>query len=273
MADENAAGSVTPDPAAAAAATGAKPAETTAEPEKVEGAEPEGDKSEGSDAAEADKASEAAKALAARKQTAKERINELTRQSRDNERRAQRAEADAAALRAKLKEPDPATYEDIGKLTAAQIDHTLDRREVSRKTDEAAEANREADAIVAEAWNERVSLFKEQAVDFDEVALKAPISDAAARDIARMEEGPQVAYYLGKHPAEARALNNLSERDRAVQLGRLAGRLTQAPPRRTSTAPTPVDAVAGKGAQTSRFNPETASMDEFAAKRAAGWKG
>lgn len=272
MADENAPGSVTPDPATAAAATEAKPADTTAEPEKVEGAEP-GEKSEGSDDADAAKATEAAKALAARKQTAKERIDDLTRKYRDEERAKQKAEAEVADLRAKLKQPDPATYDDLSKLNADQVDYTLDKRAIADREAAAKAAALEAEATIVEAWQERVSVFKETAVDFDEVALKAPISDAAARDIARMEEGPQVAYYLGKHPAEARALNNLSERDRAVQLGRLAGRLTQAPPRRTSTAPTPVDAVAGKGAQTSRFNPETASMEEFAAKRAAGWKG
>lgn len=277
MSEENAAASVSPEtiPAPAAAAEPAKTAEATTQPNDAvapeAGAATEGAKP--TEAEEAAKASEAAKALAARKQTAGERIAEMRRRAGEAERRAEAAERREAELRAKLKEPDPATFDDVSKLGAAQVAHTLDKRDADRLADEAANASKEADAAIREAWQERISVFKETATDFDEVAYRAPISDAVAKDILRMEEGPQIAYFLGKNPAQARDLNNLSERDRAIQLGRLAGRLSQAPARRISQAPTPVDAVGGKGAQSGSFDPSKASMEEYAAKRKAGWKG
>lgn len=279
MAGEDA-GTGAPTTTEATAATAAPETEKveTAKPEgdgaKAAEGKPEGDKPEAaSDAEEAAKATEAAKALAARKQTANERINELTRARRDAERRAERAEKEAAELRGKLKEPDPATFDDVGKLSAAQVSHALDQREVNRREAEAKAAKEDADRVVREAWQERVSVFKETATDFDEVAYRAPITDEVAKDIAALEEGPQLAYYLGKHPAEARALNTMSERERAVQLGRLAGRLSTTPPRRTTQAPTPVDAVAGKGSQSSSFDGGKASMEDYAARRKAGWRG
>lgn len=278
MAEDNAAASVSPDTATAAAtATPAANAETT-KPEGAQATDGEGQAeaktaTAGSDDADAAKATEAAKALAARKQTANERINELTRARRDAERQRDAALKEAADLRAKAIKPDPAKYDDVSELSAAQLAHQLDSREADRKTAAAERASKEAEAADIEAWQERISVFKETALDFDEVALKAPITDAVAKDILRIEEGPQIAYYLGKHPAEARALNILSERDRAIQLGRLAGRLTQAPIRKTSTAPTPVDAVGGKGSQSSAFDPSKASMDDYIARRKAGWRG
>lgn len=275
----NASASVTADTASAAAATEQAANAGQATPEADAKTSETGKVAEGqqapatNDAAEAEKATEAAKALAARKQTAKERIDDITRKYREAERRAEAAERREAELRGRLKEPDPATFDDVSKLNAAQVGHTLDQREADRLKGEREAASKEAEAAVAEAWQERVSVFRETAADFDEVAFKAPITDATARDIARMEEGPQIAYYLGKHPAEARALNTLSERERAIQLGRLAGRLTQAPPRKTTTAPTPVDAVGGKGAQTSNPDPGKMSMEEYVAWRQKQRKG
>jgi hypothetical protein len=279
MNEADASGSEQPDSVTATAANEGTNADTT-KPEgqtpdgKETGAEPDESAGGDDDADEAAKASEAAKALAARKKTANERIAEVTRARRDAERQRDMALKDAADLRARLKEPDPATFDDLSKLNAAQVEHTLDKRALADREAVAQRASQEADTQAAEAWRERVTVFKEKATDFEQVAYSAPISEATARDIARMEEGPEVAYYLGKHPAEARALNDLSERDRAVQLGRLAGRLTQAPPpRKTSIAPTPVDAVSGKGAASGSVDPSKMSEAAYIAKRKAGWRG
>lgn len=272
MTEANATGSETPIIPAPAAAPEGKTAETPAIIEN-EAAEP-APKTETDDAADAEKASEAAKALAARKKTANERIAEVTRARRDAERRAEIAERRLQELETRAaKEPDPTKFDDVSKLTAAQVENTLDRREVERLKAEREAVVRDTESLVAEAWRERVDIFKAEAPDFEQVAYSAPLSAESSRDIARLEEGPQIAYYLGKNPAEARLLNSLSDRDRAVALGRLAGRLTAAPVRRTSTAPPPVEAVAGKGALAAAFNPEKSSMAEYAAKRRQGWAG
>jgi hypothetical protein len=283
MAEETALASASPETTTAPAAATA-PADNAekaaANPPAQAGAD--GDKGQteakpaeaGSDAAEAEKASEAAKALAARKQTAKERIDELTRARREADRRAERAEREAAELRAKLKEPDPAQFDDVSKLNAAQVTHTLDKREADRKAAEAKAASEEAETARIDAWRERLSVFKETATDWDAVALSAPINEAVAKDITSLEHGPAIAYYLGKHPAEARALNNLSERDRLLKLGEMTARLTETPARRTTQAPVPVDAVGGKGSQSSTPDPGKMTETEYRAwRQRQGYRG
>lgn len=243
------------DEAAAAVVVETKTAEEIAAGESTEGATgTEAEPAEGSEEADAAKASAAGKALSERKRSAQERINQAVRGQREAERVAARATAEAATLRAKLKKPDPATFEDVTELNAAQFEHSLDVREANRKSVEATNASEDAEKALRRVWSGRVAAFQETVPDFKQVAtIDAPISDATARDIMRMEEGPQIAYHLGK-TAEGRelavALNEMTERERAIALGRLAGKMSAQPlPRRTTKAPPPIeDAVNGKGA-------------------------
>jgi len=268
--------SVETETVAATAADEAPKTETTSDEPKTEAKAPDeaptadGDKPKAAKDDDAPKPDDEEAAKASKKQSAQARINDLTRARREAERRAERAEKELADLR-KKEAPDPSKYEDPDDLSNARLNHTLDQREAERKEAEAKAAKEDAETAVAEAWQERVSNFRETATDFDEVAYRAPVNDETAADIARLEEGPQIAYYLGKNPAEARALNNLSVRERAVELGRLANRLSTPPPRKTSQAPEPVKPVSGNGAQSSSFDPEKASMAEYIAKRKAGW--
>lgn len=249
----------------AVAVTETKPAETTAA--ATEGETPP----VLTEAEEAAKATEAAKALAARKQSAQERINGAVRLQREAERARDRAEARARDLEAKLTKPDPEKFTDLSELNASQVDYTLGKRDAARLTDEAKAAAQEADVAARDAWQERVSVFKETATDFEEVAYKAPLSDQTSADILRMDDGPQLAYYLGKNPAEARALNALSDRERAITLGRLSGKLATSPPRRTTQAPPPITgAVTGKTAPTTKWS--SMSAEQYAAAQAEEMK-
>lgn len=251
---------------AAAATVETKTAEEIAAGESTEGATgAEAEPAEGSAEADAAKASAAGKALSEHRRSTQERINVATRKQREAERTRDTALAEAATLRAKLKKPDPATFEDVTELNAAQFEHSLDVREANRKTAEATTASKTADDSARQAWNDRVALFKDSTPDFEKVAFNSPISDATAKDILLLEEGPQIAYHLGKHPAEAIALNAMTERERAIALGRLAGKMSAQPlPRRSTNAPPPIDgAVTGKGSGGStKF--AALSTDEYA---------
>lgn len=239
-----------------------------------------GDKGEGgegepelTDEQKAAKATEAARTLNERKRSTQERINEAVRAQREAERRADRAEREARELRTKGAKPDPAKFDDVAEHQAAVTEAALNRRDAEARAGDAKTARTEADEAVASAWQDRVELFRDQAPDFDAVALKAPITDDVAKDVALMEEGPAIAYYLGKNPATAKNLNKMGARERLVELGRIAAKLTTQPARKTSTAPTPVDAVAGRGSKSGAFDAGKSSYDEYAAKRRAGWKG
>jgi hypothetical protein len=256
-------------PVAAPAKEETDPTTATSEQDaSAEGKEADGKTTPEDDAA---KASEAAKTLNERKRSAQERINEAVGKQRQAERERDAARREAEDLRKKLTPPDPTKYDDVSKLTADQVAHTIDSREAERLDRRATEAEQIAERAVAEAWLERVSDFKADNPDFEEVAYKAPITDATAKLVAEMEDGPAIAYWLGKNPSEARRIDRLSERAKMVEMGRISARISMPPPRRTTEAPKPVSAVGGKNAGRSDFDPENASMAEYVAKRNGGW--
>jgi hypothetical protein len=127
-----------------------------------------------------------------------------------------------------------------------------------RYTAEASEA-RKAD------WAERVAEFKSRAADFDTVVgnPRLPITSSMAETLYEMDDdGPALAYFLGKNPHEAARLASLSPSAAAIQMGRMAERL-KAPPRRTaSSAPPPVGPVTGGGGTTEK-DPEKMTMAEY----------
>lgn len=256
-----------------------------AEPQKVDDTTDEGNTSQAGavkgdqpepakDPAKEDQAaSEAAKALQKRKQTMQERLNEVSFERRKAELRAEQAERDLADLRGKLKAPNPDEYTDPAKLTADQINYTMDQREVRRLEGERVQASQEADKARALAWNERVQDFKADNPDFEQVAFNAPIGRETSLMVADMEDGPAVAYHLGKNPAEARRIEGLPERQRTFALGKIAAQITAPPPRRITNAPAPVNAASGKSGGGGTDDPAKMDMEEYARRRKSGWRG
>lgn len=224
-------------------------------------------------AKEAEAASEAAKALQKRKQTMQDRLNDVTHARREAERRAERAERDLAQLRSKMKAPVADEYTDPAKLTADQVNHTLDQREAQRLEAERTEAAKDADKARAVAWHERVQEFKADNADFEQVAFSAHIGPETSLMVADMEEGPAVAYHLGKNPALASQIEGLPERQRPFALGKLAAQITAPPPRRVTSAPPPVDAASGKSGGGRAENPADMSVERYVEWRKNGGGG
>lgn len=225
--------------------------------------------------AEQDKAaSDAAKTLNERKQRAKERVQEAVARQREAERRADRLERELAKLRTNIKAPVADEYTDPNKLNADQIGYTLDQREAQRlereQSDAAEEANRQRQSV----FRERVDEFRSTVDDFDSIVdvLNPILSGPSVEMIADLEEGPAVAYHLGKNPAEARRIEKLGPREKAFELGRLAARLTTTPPKRITAAPQPVNAVTGKSAGSSDDYADM-GMAEYARRRMQEIKG
>jgi len=270
-------GDAQPDSASVAASneetTETKAAET---PARAEGDKAETAEGKTPDPAREDAAAtEAAKTLSRRKQTMQERLNDVTQKRREAERRAIRAETELAQLKGTMKAPVASEYQDVDQLTADRVNHTLDQRRVKELESERTDAEQQARDARAQAFSTRVDDFISTGVeDFEQIAFSAPLSDDTAGMIADLEEGPQIAYFLGKNHAEARRISQLPTlREKAVALGRLTERLTAMPTRKTTQAPTPVTAVAGKNAGRSDFDANGASMEDYAAKRKAGWRG
>lgn len=156
-------------------------------------------------------------------------------------------------------------------------------RQAAKKTadDKAASAKKAADDAAADrqkaaetelanlnsVWIDRKAKAIEAMPDYVEVAERddLTISLPMAHAILVADNGPQVAYHLGKHPEEAQRIAAISSPIvQAMEIGKIAARLA-APASRTPRA-APIQPLSGGNspADTSTREP---SMDEWAAKR------
>ena len=127
----------------------------------------------------------------------------------------------------------------------ASIDDFLEARDAwkdaRRAQQEEKQAIQEMQQEVANAYQQKVEAFKAGVDDWDEVVgqeidLPAGVGPA----ILELENGPEVAYYLGKHPEAARKLSQLSPFLAVAEVGRIAARLEKAEPAAQETNNTAV---------------------------------
>lgn len=169
--------------------------------------------------------------------------------------------------------PDPAQYQD----NPQEYWRLLARHEARQELANAVQQSQQAQAQHAETervaqvqdrLNAAVFIGQSKFKDFDAVingGLAPFLSDAMREEIAESEHGPEVAYWLGKNPAEAQRLSVLSPRALAREVVKLEAKVV-APPKpvlpRTLTqdrdsrgqfanaaaydGPTPLDAVLGR---------------------------
>jgi hypothetical protein len=272
--EDNATGGVQPDSASTAATdvdtkddvtkTEADKAAdtTTAEGDRPDAATKPDDKDQA--------ATDAAKLLADRKaqkaSERQERWNKLTREKNDALRRADDLEKEVAKLKGGLKEPNPADYDDVSDLTAAKVDHTLDQREIKRLEGQTTQSRQQADAAKLEIFNAKADEAREKYDDFDDVVIKParlPMSQDTQSIILDMDESADVIYHLAKNPAEAQRIDRLSDREKAFELGKIAAKITQPPPRKVTQAAAPIESVGGKSSGGAGFDPAKASVEDF----------
>jgi hypothetical protein len=223
---------------------------------------------------EAEQASEAAKRLNERKKSFRDRIDQMTWEKRELERRALAAESRIADLEKRANaRPDPAKYDDPAKYEyddrAAQA-ADLRRHEVKLEAEDAA---RQAAMAQVQVWQARCEEYAADVPDFQTVTdnPRIAISPEMARTIMDMDDGPAVAYHLAKNPATAQHIANMAPRQQATELGKIAGRLAQSPAlKRVTQAPPPPATVQGR-AGNSASTPDIAkmSMEEYARYRNA----
>jgi hypothetical protein len=119
-------------------------------------------------------------------------------------------------------------------------------------------------------YTTRVKEFAKDKPDFNEVANYAPISDQIAEMVIRAEQGPEIAYHLGKNPDIATSLSALPPSVAAYELGMLAAQLKYGREAASkakallSTAPPPAPSIAGSGDPgTGTVKPDDPSSDNL----------
>jgi hypothetical protein len=104
---------------------------------------------------------------------------------------------------------------------------------------------------------ERVEAAVEKYDDFMEVVTnpRVPFTTVMAQTIMASETGPEVAYFLGRNPDEAKRISRLSPFLQAKEIGRLEAKLADAPPvKKPSSAPAPISPVTPRQTGTPSFD-------------------
>ena len=149
------------------------------------------------------------------------------------------------------------------------------RKEVDRaRTQEQRQRQAEAFHESVAAHEERMEEARERIADFDTVVRAATglrVEQHVASEILDSDKSALLQYYLAKNPDKLRELNGMSGRALAREIGRLEGRVHLPKAKQATEANPPLNPI--KGGAAPAFNPATASMDDYVAKRRAGWSG
>lgn len=188
---------------------------------------------------------------------AQKRINELTRKRHEAEREAEK-------WRQKAQEATQTPTDDLD-----YDDQLIAKFNATTRQEQAKTAAETANELGQEAFSVRESLVRAKYADYDAVTKSpyVPITEQMAVVIRDSEAGPEIAYHLGKNPAEADAISRLPLHRQAAEIGKLEVRLT-APKPLPKTAPPPVSTVGGSSAGGTK-DPSRMSMAEYVAWRNA----
>jgi len=149
----------------------------------------------------------------------------------------------------------------------AMADHkaTQKAEEVFRKRDAEQTASKQQaeSSRVRDGFTKQMDDARAAYDDFDDVVDNPdlPISQAMAEAIMRTKGGADVAYYLGKNPAEAVRLANLDPFSAAVEIGRIAATVVRPQARKASNAPPPIQPVGSRASPVT--DPDKMSAEEW----------
>jgi hypothetical protein len=176
------------------------------------------------------------------------RVQQLIREKQAADALAARSAAEAAALRGRLQSPGrPQDYNAPEDYTRAVAEHAVREVGADMLAHQAVQAQEFAAKAAQDAWTETTAEFRQKVPDFDAVAHNpnlsvTPIMADAIRESSR---GAEIAYYLGKNPAEAAQIAGLPPLSQATAIARLEGRLAVGPTS-VSRAPHPVGTLSGR---------------------------
>ena len=191
---------------------------------------------------------------AKRKKTAQERINELTRQRREAEREAAYWKSQAE----QTKKPVQEDFEDFNDYIAAAIDHK-ERLKAAENIKKDMELRKKA---ALDVFKENATEIKAKNPDFDEVIERPVFTDTMKSVIFAMDNGPAVAYHIGKHPEVAGKFVHLAPEQQIYEILKIEQSLLLSEnKKKISSAPPPIEPVGITG--TSEKDPSKMSTAEW----------
>jgi hypothetical protein len=177
-----------------------------------------------------------------------DRLEQLMREKRAAETVAARSMAEAAALRERLQQPGrPQDYNAPEEYTRAVAEHAVREVGVDMLARQASQAQQIAAKASQDAWMEATADFRQKVPDFETVAHNPnhPVTPIMADAIRESDRGAEIAYYLGKNPAEAAQISALPPVSQATAIARLEQRVGAASVP-VSRAPEPIGTLSGR---------------------------
>jgi uncharacterized small protein (DUF1192 family) len=166
--------------------------------------------------------------------------------------------------------PREEDYSDYLQFTKAETAYETMKMMVSRELRKNAEAAKNQIELhnntIVETFKERAVMARKELKDFDAVVQAATVSPSHQDTIMLIlesEKGPQLSYYLSKHPEKVHELNAMPARKQAAEIGRLEAQLSKSRPKDTK-APAPVPPLRGSS-KIEKVDPESMDMKSFAA--------
>lgn len=187
----------------------------------------------------------------------------------------------AAEAAPKIVAPKREDFKTDEEFEEAKFDYRYKMRRMREETDNAQRTQHERLRETLTTYETSVAEFKETHDDWDDVisSNKSPIHESVYLAILELPNGPQVTYYLGKHPDVAKHLAEISPLTAAMEVGRLSDKLkggskTQKPDgERTHKPrprlPEPVKPVSTAATASTLTSSEAAKRRDYRAFRAA----
>lgn len=170
----------------------------------------------------------------------------LLKEERRVHRRIEQQMREQAQQQTLKNEPKRDEFQDDEAYSEAQVRHLAEKkaREIVEQRTRAEQTER-----LREQYDERTEKARERYADFTAVVENPllPVNEAMAEFIMDSEHGPDVAYYLGKNPAKAEQIAQLSPIRAARELSRIEAELAARPKASPSKAPDPITPVGTRG--------------------------
>lgn len=127
---------------------------------------------------------------------------------------------------AEPKRPVRADFKSDEEYQDALIAFGVDKATKEKAAKEAADAQAKQLTEIATSYRANVEAFKEEHDDWDEtVNQNLPMHTSVQLAIMEQENGPEVIYYLGKHPEYTKKLAGLTPLSAVMEVGRLSDKL------------------------------------------------
>ena len=141
----------------------------------------------------------------------------------------------------------------------------LEKRLAEQRQADELRRQQERNVHVEQGWTNRVNQIRGQFDDFDDVIESSGVEVSQAMSAAIMESdlGPQVAYYLAKHPDEAEKIASMGPSAAFRAIGRIESKIEgENLAKKQSSAPKPVSPVGAKSGTASK-DPDKMTTDEW----------